>query len=64
VLEKRLNADNTWLASSDAPTIADIACFPYVALAPEGGLDLTGYPSIVRWISRIEELPGYIPLPR
>jgi hypothetical protein len=25
------------LAGDDAPTIADVACFPYVAMAPEGG---------------------------
>ncbi len=63
VLEKRLNAGNAWLASVDAPTVADIACFPYAALAPEGGLNLAGYPSITHWISRMKGLPGYIPLP-
>jgi glutathione S-transferase len=63
VLEKRLNAGNTWLASSGAPTVADIACFPYVALAPEGGFDLAAYPSLAHWISRMKRLPGYIPLP-
>ncbi len=63
VLEKRLNAGSTWLASSGAPTVADIACFPYVALVPEGGLKLAEYPSITHWISRMKRLPGYIPLP-
>jgi glutathione S-transferase len=63
VLEKRLAAGGNWLAGGDAPTIADIACFPYVALSPEGGFDLGAYPGILRWIDRIKETPGYLPLP-
>jgi glutathione S-transferase len=63
VLEGRLKAGNIWLAGGDAPTIADIACFPYVALAPEGGFDLTAYPVTLLWISRLKKLPGYVPLP-
>jgi glutathione S-transferase len=63
VLEAQLKADSTWLAGNDAPTIADIACFPYVSLATEGGFDLATYPLIALWISRIKELPGYVPLP-
>ena len=45
------------------PTIADIACFPYVAMAGEGGIDLTPYPNILRWIDRIKQIPGFIPMP-
>jgi glutathione S-transferase len=63
VLEKRLAAGGSWLAGADAPTIADIACFPYVALSPEGGFDLGACPGILRWIGGIKEIPGYLPLP-
>lgn len=45
------------------PTIADIACFPYVALAPDGGLSLDPYPSIRLWMRAIRSLPGFIEMP-
>lgn len=51
-----------WLAAS-RPTIADCAVYPYVALAPEGGIDLDPYPHIGHWIKRIKALPGYVAMP-
>ena len=45
------------------PTIADIACFPYVAMAGEAGIDLKPYPNILRWIDRIRQIPGFTPMP-
>lgn len=51
-----------WLAS-DTVAIADIAAYPYLALAPEGGIDIAAYPNIVAWFQRIRALPGYIPMP-
>ena len=45
------------------PTIGDIACFPDVAMAGEGGIDLKPYPYILRWIDRIKQIPGFIPMP-
>ncbi|MES2260990.1 MAG: glutathione S-transferase [Pseudomonadota bacterium] len=45
------------------PTIADIACFPYSALAPEGGIDISPYPHLVAWIERMKRIPGFIPMP-
>jgi len=53
---------NDWLAL-DRPTIADIACMPYVALSYEGGLSLEPYPAIRAWIGRIKALPGFIAMP-
>ncbi|MFT3759375.1 glutathione S-transferase family protein [Thauera sp.] len=55
-------AKRDWLALS-RPTIADCAVFPYVALAPEGGIELSPYPNILRWIERIKRLPGYLAMP-
>lgn len=52
-----------WLARTAGPSIADIAVYPYVALAPEGGLDTTAYPHVQAWQERIRALPGYLPLP-
>ena len=47
----------------DHPSIADIACFPYTAMAGEGGIDLAPYPNILRWIDRMKRVPGFIPMP-
>lgn len=47
-----------WLAAPHA-TIADIACFPYVALAPEGGMSLDHYPALRRWISAVKSIEGF-----
>ena len=51
-----------WLAT-DHLTIADIAIYPYIALAPEGRLDLESYPAVTGWVSRIQVLPGYVGMP-
>lgn len=45
------------------PTVADIACYPYLGLAPEGGVALEPYKSVTRWMDRIKTLPGYVPMP-
>ncbi len=49
--------------ATDRPTIADLACYSYVALAPEGGISLEAYPAIRQWLARIESLPGFIATP-
>lgn len=60
-LESRLH-DNSWLAL-DRPTIADLMCYPHTALATEGGISLDDHPGVLRWIERIENLPGYVGMP-
>ncbi|MEP4806621.1 MAG: glutathione S-transferase family protein, partial [Hyphomicrobiales bacterium] len=32
------------------PTIADIACFPYSALSPDGGIEHDDYPALRKWM--------------
>lgn len=54
--------DKNWLELNRA-TIADIACFPYIALAPEGGISLDAYPNVQKWIVRIKKLPNFIAMP-
>ncbi|KWV57182.1 glutathione S-transferase [Rhizobium altiplani] len=49
--------------ASDRPTVADIACFPYVALAPDGGVSLDPYPAIRRWSRAIRALDAFIEMP-
>ena len=54
-------AEHDWLALN-RPTIADIACYPYVKRAPEGGLSLATYPAVTAWLKRCERLPGWLKL--
>lgn len=61
LIDARL-AGHEWLAL-DRPSIADCAVFPYVALAPEGGVALGDFPHIGAWIARIKALPGFVPMP-
>lgn len=49
--------------AADRPTIADIACFPYVALAPDGNILLDPYPAIRLWSRALRALPGFIEMP-
>jgi glutathione S-transferase len=51
--------DRQWL-EFERTTIADIAVFPYVALAPDGKIALDSYPHILAWIERVKTLPGFI----
>lgn len=51
-----------WL-TGDKPTIADIACFPYTALAGDGGIDLFIYPEIQNWIRRFSTIDGFHLMP-
>lgn len=60
-LEQHLS-QREWLAQG-RPTIADIACFPYVALAPQGGVPLDPYPAVGAWIGRVKALPGFVGMP-
>ena len=51
-----------WLCGPDHPTVADIACFPYVELSEEGGISRMSYPAIRRWTDRVKRVPGFIPM--
>lgn len=60
-LEAHLS-DRQWLVGQRA-TIADLACYAYVACAPEGGISLRAFPAINGWLARVAALPGFIALP-
>jgi glutathione S-transferase len=55
-------APRQWL-ELDRPTIADIACFPYIALAADGKIALTDYPHVIAWIDRVKQLSGFVNMP-
>ncbi|MFG0380558.1 glutathione S-transferase family protein [Pseudomonas sp. zbq_18] len=56
-------AQHDWLAEGATPTIADLAVYPYVALAGDGGVDLAPYANLAAWFARIRALPGYTGMP-
>lgn len=63
VMEQTLK-EQRWLASTEQPTIADVALYSYIARAPEGNVNLTSYPQVQAWLRQIEELPGFVPFQR
>lgn len=58
-LEQHL-ANREWLVGVH-PTIADVAIYSYTSSAPEGNVDLSGYPAVMAFLRRIEALPGFVP---
>jgi glutathione S-transferase len=47
----------------DHPTLADLACYGYIAHAPEGGISLEAYPNIRGWLKSVEALPNFKLMP-
>ncbi len=47
-----------WIAG-DHPTIADVACFPYVALSGDGGIGHEDYPALRNWMRAFRRLPRF-----
>jgi len=62
VLDAQLR-DQAWLLAGERPSIADLAIYPYIALAPEGGLELAPYVHLCGWIARLQALPGHVDMP-
>jgi glutathione S-transferase len=54
--------NHEWLAT-DTITIADIAIYPYIALANEGRVDDEPFNNIHNWMKKIEALPGFVSMP-
>lgn len=52
-----------WL-EREQPTIADLACYPYIYLAPDAQIELSSYRNICAWMERIQNLPGYFAMSR
>jgi glutathione S-transferase len=53
----------SWLVGN-GPTLADVACYSYLAVADEGGVELAEYPNVQTWLRRVEGLDGFVPMPK
>ncbi|EGA68654.1 glutathione S-transferase III [Vibrio sinaloensis DSM 21326] len=53
--------ERTWLVGAK-PTIADLALYSYLKLAPEAGISLADSPDLQRWLTQVEALPGFVPM--
>ena len=42
--------------------VADIALFAYTHVADEAGFDLGAYPRVERWLKRVAQTPGFVPM--
>lgn len=58
VMESRLESAD-WLVDN-APTVADLSLYAYTHLAPDGGFDLSRFPAIAAWLTRVAALPGHV----
>lgn len=56
--------DGRSFLATDYATLADLACYSYVARAPEGGISLDPYPQLRAWLKRVEALPGFKAMPQ
>lgn len=54
---------HTNFLAGGGPSIADVACYTYVARAPEGGVDLEPFAQLRAWLTRMEALPGFVAMP-
>ncbi|MCG8382693.1 MAG: glutathione S-transferase family protein [Gammaproteobacteria bacterium] len=62
VMEQRL-FESDYLVGKQLTT-ADISLFAYTHVAHEGGFDLSRYPAVVAWITRVMAHPGYVGMGR
>lgn len=62
VMDTRL-ATHPWLTDT-GPTIADLALCGYTQSADEGEFDMTRWPGVQAWVTRLLVLPGMVGLPR
>lgn len=56
-------ATHRWLVG-DGPTLADVACYSYIAVADEGGVNLDAFPNVRNWLEAAEALEGFVPMPK
>jgi glutathione S-transferase len=60
VMERRLSSAD-WLAG-ERYSVADIALYAYTHQAEQGGFDLSLYPGIQAWLTRVAGQPGHVPI--
>lgn len=57
-LAERTLMGGRWLVG-EAPSVADIACFPYAALSGDGGIGHEKYPALRNWLRAFRRLPRF-----
>lgn len=60
VMEKHL-ATHDWFTGGNYG-VADIALFAYTHCAGHGGFDLTAFPQVERWLQRVADQAGFVPM--
>jgi glutathione S-transferase len=60
VMESHL-AHRDWFVGTRY-SVADIALYAYTHVADEGGFELSPYPAVRRWLARVAEQPGHVPI--
>jgi glutathione S-transferase len=58
VTEEQLNK-TPFLVGKDY-SVADISLYAYSHVADEGGFDLSAFPAVVAWLSRVKAQPGHV----
>ncbi len=41
-------------------TVADIACYGYLQVAHEAGVDMAAFPNVTAWLERVRERPNHV----
>jgi glutathione S-transferase len=60
VMETQLHGRKYFVG--DTYSIADIALYAYTHAAPEAGFDLSPYPAVRAWLTRVESTPRFVPM--
>ena len=60
VMERQLSVCD--FIANDGYSLADIALYAYTHVANEGEFDLSDYPKINAWLSRVEQQENYVPM--
>lgn len=60
VMERQLER-SPFLAGT-AMSVADISLYAYTHEATEGGFALAAFPAVSRWLKRVEDDPGHVPM--
>ncbi len=60
VMERHLGRWS-WFGAG-AMTVADVALYAYTHVAGEGGFDLSDYPNVTAWLTRVAAQPGHVPM--
>jgi len=61
VMERHL-AEHAWFGAPSL-SVADLALYAYTHCAGDGGIGLDDFPGVLGWLSRMQAVPGIIPMP-